>query len=393
MEFALNHLPEEKWKGTLLPIAYTTEEYFDIELDKTGIGYAIKIIKKSLSEPVTHSSEEDEGSDRLYSNHQNKAYAWGLLKDEKLVAAIETAPEEWSNRLRMTELWVADAYQKKGIGHALVEIAKEQARHERRRAVILETQSSNVSAIEFYQHEGFELIGFDLCSYSNQDRENKEVRMDFGWLINKKPKIKHEDIIIRQEAPEDYEAVERMTQRAFWNKYQPGCDEHYLVHQLRHHEDYLPELSRIAVVEGEVVGCIMYTKAHVVKEAISHDVLTFGPLCVDPEWQGSGIGERLLKETMKMAGNRGYRGIVIFGEPDYYPRLGFKTCDTFGITTASGDNSDAFMGIELIEEGFKGVEGRYCYSPVFENLPNDDVEQFNKKFPPLKKLTFPGQTF
>ena len=46
---------------------------------------------------------------------------------------------------------------------------------------------------------------------------------------------------------------------------------------------------------------------------------------------------------MKLAANKGYKGIVILGEPDYYPRIGFKTCDNFNITTADGKNFDAFI--------------------------------------------------
>jgi len=78
---------------------------------------------------------------------------------------------------------------------------------------------------------------------------------------------------------------------------------------------------------------------------------------------------------MKLAANKGYKGIVIFGEPEYYPRIGFKTCDNFNITTADGKNFDAFMGIELVEG----------------NLPKEEVEEYNKKFPKLQKLRFPGQ--
>lgn len=44
-----------------------------------------------------------------------------------------------NNRIRITELWVAEKYQKQGMGYVLVEMAKEQARRERRRAIILET--------------------------------------------------------------------------------------------------------------------------------------------------------------------------------------------------------------------------------------------------------------
>lgn len=76
-----------------------------------------------------------------------------------------------------------------GIGHALIEMTKEQARRERRRAVMLETQSCNVNAVDFYQHEGFTLIGMDTCCYGNNDLQRKEVRLELGWF-RKKEKIR-----------------------------------------------------------------------------------------------------------------------------------------------------------------------------------------------------------
>lgn len=105
-----------------------------------------------------------------------------MLVNEELVAAIETSHESWSNRLRISELWVNEKYRKQGIGRALVEMAKEQARREHCRAIILETQSCNVNAIDFYLHEGFSLIGMDTCCYKNDDLQRKEVRLDFGWF-------------------------------------------------------------------------------------------------------------------------------------------------------------------------------------------------------------------
>lgn len=284
-----------------------------------------------------------------------------------------------------------DLYQKRGIGRALMEVAKEQARLERRRAVILETQSCNVNAIGFYLHEGFTLIGMDTCCYANNDLSRKEVRMEMGWFPEKKRKLSRDEVEIRKEQPRDYQAVERMTQEAFWNKYQKGCDEHYLVHKLRSHKDYLPELSRIAVKDGEVIGTIMYSKAIVRDGEACYNILTFGPLCVNPEWHGCGVGELLFSETRKLAADAGYPGIVIFGEPDYYPRLGFRTCDHFGITTADGKNFDAFMGIELIPGGMKEISGRFYESEVFEELTPEEAEAYDRNFPPLEKQYFPAQ--
>jgi predicted N-acetyltransferase YhbS len=391
MEYEIIHLPKEKWKGTTIPIGYTTDKYYDVNVNKTDRGYVIEIKKKDLTEPVTHSPEEYDFPDKLYEDHWENAYAWGVIVRDKLVAAIETDQELWSNRLRITELWVSEKYQKQGIGHALIEMAKEQARRERRRAIILETQSCNVNAIDFYQHEGFSLIGMDTCCYKNNDLHRKEVRLEFGWFPDEKKRLKREEIEIRMETKDDWYNVELMTQHAFWNKHKPGCDEHYLVHKLRQDEDYLPEISRIALKDGNVIGCIMYSKARVVDGIDTHEIITFGPLCVDTKWQGCGVGELLLRETMCLAANKGYQGIIIFGEPDYYPRIGFKTCDNFNITTAEGKNFDAFMGIELVEGGMRNIKGKFYESKVFENLLKQEVEEYNKKFPQLQKFSFPGQ--
>ncbi|MEN8075589.1 GNAT family N-acetyltransferase [Clostridioides difficile] len=391
MEYEIVHLAKEKWKGHILPLKYTTKQYYDVVVNKKENGFTINIEKKDFTEPVTHTPEEYDFPDKLYEDHWENAYAWGVIVNGELIAAIETDVEVWSNRLRITELWVADDYQKRGIGHQLIEIAKEQARIERRRAIILETQSCNVNAVDFYKHEGFTLIGFDSCCYKNNDLERKEVRLELGWFPKKKKKLTREEVEIRVEKEEDYYEVELMTQQAFWNKHHLGCSEHYLVHKLREDKDYLPKLSRVAVKDGEIIGCIMYSKAQVKEENRIHNIVTFGPLCIAPNWQGCGVGEILLKETMELAKSEGYRGIVIFGEPDYYPRIGFKTCDNFNITTADGKNFDAFMAFELEKDSMKGIKGKFYEAEVFEDLPDEEVEQYNKKFPYMKKIKFPAQ--
>ena len=45
---------------------------------------------------------------------------------------------------------------------------------------VLETQTCNENAIAFYKRNGFSIIGFDLYSYSNDDPERHEVRIEMG---------------------------------------------------------------------------------------------------------------------------------------------------------------------------------------------------------------------
>ena len=391
MDREIIYLPKEQWKGTILPMDYMSDSRYDVRLEESSGSMTAAFVLKKLAQPVMHSGEEYDYTDRLYEDHWEKAFAWGIVEDGTLIAAIETCPEEWSNRLRVTELWVGKEYRRQGIGHRLMSLAKEQARRERRRAIILETQSCNTQAIAFYRKEGFSLIGFDACCYSNRDMERGEVRMEMGYLIPKKRRLAADDIIIRPERREEWFETECMVRRAFWNKYHRGCDEHVLVHMLREDEAYLPSLSRVAVKDGKVIGCIMYSRSRIQGEKESCEVLTFGPLCVDPEWQGCGVGELLVKETMKLAARAGYPGIVIFGEPDYYPRLGFQTCDRFGITTADGKNFSSFMGIELEKDGLAKCRGAFHEAEVFERLTREAAEEYDRKFPVMEKQYYPGQ--
>lgn len=190
MNYEIIHLPKEIWKGTPILIKYTTEEYYDLETNVEKDGFNVKMVKKKFETPVTHSPEEYDFPDSLYQDHWEKAEAYGIVceKDGKkeLLACIELCPEEWSNRLMVTELWVADELHRQGIGTKLMNFAKEQAELQGRRAIILETQSCNVKAIAFYLSQGFELIGYDTCCYTNLDVERHEIRFDFGYFLHKR---------------------------------------------------------------------------------------------------------------------------------------------------------------------------------------------------------------
>ncbi|MDE6664537.1 MAG: N-acetyltransferase [Lachnospiraceae bacterium] len=207
----------------------------------------------------------------------------------------------------------------------------------------------------------------------------------------RKTQVRKEDIIIRKEKENEYHKVEEVALRSFWNKHHLGCNEHLLVHKIRNNDAYLPKLSRVAEVEGEIVGVICYVRAMLQNGDNYKEILTFGPLCVAPEWQGCGVGGVLLEETLKLAKNEGFEGVVIFGEPDYYPLHGFKTCDKFGITTIDGKNFDAFMGIELVEGCLTNFGGKFIEPEVFEDLPEEENEEFTKQFDAPVKRKFPGQ--
>ena len=109
-------------------------------------------------------------------------------------------------------------------------------------------------------------------------------------------------IMIRNEKETDYSVVEEITRKAFYNIYVPGATEHYLVHIMRQHEDFIPELDFVIELDGRVIGNIMYTKARLIDEAgTEKEILTFGPVSIDPEYQRAGYGKLLLEHSFEQA--------------------------------------------------------------------------------------------
>ena len=70
-------------------------------------------------------------------------------------------------------------------------------------------------------------------------------------------------IIIRNETPADYRAVENLTRESFWNVYRPGCTEHYVLHTFRSNPDFVPELDLVLEKEGRLIGHVMYSRSEI----------------------------------------------------------------------------------------------------------------------------------
>ncbi len=191
---------------------------------------------------------------------------------------------------------------------------------------------------------------------------------------------------IRREIPEDYRAVEELTREAFWNLNAPGCTEHYLVHQLRAHADFLAELSCVAIHGAEIVGSIAYSRSRVEETP----TVTFGPLSVLPVYQGRGVGASLLRHTLSLCREMGFRAVVIYGAPAYYARFGFQPAEAFDICSADGMYAAALQVLELRPGALRGVRGRFFESPVFE-VDVRAAEAFDRDFPRRQKRETPSQ--
>ena len=190
---------------------------------------------------------------------------------------------------------------------------------------------------------------------------------------------------IRLERQEDYRDVENLVREAFWDLYKPGCNEHLILHKMRNIPAFVPELDFVAQEGDKIVGQIVYSKAKIINgQNQEFVVLCMGPFAVLPSWQKKGIGTALMEESIEKAKNLKYKAIIIFGEPEYYHKFGFKNAKEYNIQTAQGENLEPFMALELGQSSLKGIEGKFFYDPVFEPT-KEEVEVFDNNFPPREK--------
>ena len=191
-------------------------------------------------------------------------------------------------------------------------------------------------------------------------------------------------ITIRNETETDYRAVEELTREAFWNLNFPGCSEHYLIHVLRSHSDFIPELDLVAEADGKIVGSIIYSKSKLTDEKGNEkDILTFGPLSVSPEYQRKGIGKALIEHSFIKAAELGYDTVVIFGSPSNYISRGFKSCKKYNVSL-NGYFPTAMLVKEIKENALDGRSWNFSESSAFD-IDENAAEEFDKTFESKEK--------
>ena len=193
------------------------------------------------------------------------------------------------------------------------------------------------------------------------------------------------NVVIRTVTEAEYRATEHLTREAFWNLYKPGCEEHLILHNLRHGNNYIPDLDLVTVHQSGIIGHAISTVARVQSPGNqAHEVLCLGPISVLPKWQGCGLGSQLMDRSIETARILGYAGMMLFGDPDYYHRFGFHNAAQYGIRTKDDQNFEAFMALELQENSLRNIQGRFYEDDAFE-VDQKQLAEFEKHFPAREK--------
>lgn len=128
------------------------------------------------------------------------------------------------------------------------------------------------------------------------------------------------NVEIRKEVPSDVSDIKILTAAAFLNAPYTSHTEQFIVDALRNSGNLT--VSLVAETSGKIVGHVAVSPV-----AISdgnQGWYGLGPISVAPEYQGLGIGSQLVRQALAMLCEIGASGCVVFGNPNYYSRFGFK---------------------------------------------------------------------
>lgn len=159
---------------------------------------------------------------------------------------------------------------------------------------------------------------------------------------------------IRPERPGDEDAIRAVHERAFGRR-----DEAPLVDALHALDGFEPSLSLVAEDGGGIVGHVLFTELAIDGE----QALVLAPLAVEPAHQRHGIGSRLVREGLAAAERLGYPAVLVLGDTAYYPRFGFVSAASHGISSPYDDAGDSFMVVAL--GGARIPAGTAVFPPPF----------------------------
>ena len=165
-------LEQKAYAGQKFTLHYMTNGYYDIV--RTDFGFQIEY--KQFDNPTEMSFE-----DCFFGEWLEEPVAFGAFESGQLLGYVEGTPERWNNRYRISNICVfQEGSRHRGTGSLLMERMLHEAEISGARMAVLETQSCNEHAIAFYRRNGFEVIGFDMYAYSNDDPERHEMRIEMG---------------------------------------------------------------------------------------------------------------------------------------------------------------------------------------------------------------------
>lgn len=153
---------------------------------------------------------------------------------------------------------------------------------------------------------------------------------------------------IRHERPEDAPLVDALNAASFGpGRYAKSA------YRLREGVDAVAALSFVATEAGAFRGSVRFWPVMIGAEK----VLLLGPLAVQSDQRGRGIGIALMNTGIEAARTAGYGAIILVGDEPYYARVGFAKLPSGRITFPGPVDRARVLGLSLKPNALVNLSG------------------------------------
>ncbi len=166
---------------------------------------------------------------------------------------------------------------------------------------------------------------------------------------------------VRAEEPSDDQAILAVQAAAFGDAERMPA----YVAELRSRSSGNRGMSLVADSDERIVGHVVLSPSRLDAARRLVDVLTLSPLGVLPEYQGRGIGTRLIAEGLLRADSLGFPLVFLEGDPDYYGARGFVRADHRGFRSPSLRIPDEAFQVAILSSHEEWMTGTLVYSETF----------------------------
>ena len=143
---------------------------------------------------------------------------------------------------------------------------------------------------------------------------------------------------IRPERPEDAPLVDALNETAFG----PGRFAKS-AYRLREGVSQVDELAFVAIEKRKLRGSIRFWPILIG----GHTALMLGPLAVQSDQRGRGIGVALMEHALAEARARGHEVVILVGDEPYYARVGFAKLPPGRIRLPGPVDPSRILGLSL----------------------------------------------
>lgn len=158
---------------------------------------------------------------------------------------------------------------------------------------------------------------------------------------------------IKREKPRDIEEMNLLFKIAFEQDTMSQ-----LVKEFRTTNQFIPELSRLAHINDQVIGSILCSRAEITKGRRNISSIIMVSLAVLPSYQNLGIGIQLVHNSLTKATELGYQSVLVLGPQSYFGRFGFKKASEYGIFNGLPYPEEDFLALELTANALKNASGK-----------------------------------